>query len=118
MKLGPTAALLFLVYPGIAFAQHQTVANENAACDLARMSVANFIDVKRAGPPSGWSCNAVPEETGRYFVLGLHSGVPCPEDQSCSTLIGWFGVRKDSGEVILWNMAENAPGGKLRPPRY
>ncbi len=39
-----------------------------------------------------------------YFVLALHSNREC--DGICSTNLGWFAVRKSTGEVFDWDVGE------------
>ncbi|HEY1836232.1 MAG TPA: hypothetical protein VGG36_01130 [Rhizomicrobium sp.] len=88
------------------------VKSETRACALVKHRVAkvwnvplseirfcDFIEPKYA--PAGW------------IVIGPHATPTKPTPPIGSTLMGWFAVRKSTGQVFIWNDAEDVPGKPL-----
>lgn len=93
-----------------AFAHHWPVKTEKEACQAV---INRAIVAFKLGPPAQPWC-----ETGQtdptFFVVGLEAGLPCPDhQQTCSGLVGWFGVRKSTGRVIHWDVAQDRPSKPL-----
>ena len=84
---------------------------EGAACIALKHRVAKIIDQKRAGPAASWSCDFIIKryQPKEYYVAGLRSGLSCPTSSPCSTLIGWYAVRRANGKVIEWDAAKDVP---------
>lgn len=83
----------------------------DAACKAVTQRVAKVIHPS-AGPTSRWWCDVIPSPASPpgLYVIGLHSGTPCPADTPCSNLMGWFAVRKKDGRVYEWDMGEDRLG--------
>ena len=91
------------------------VTREKTACAILKRRAEAVIDQGRAGPASGWWCDPMVRFMPYgFWVISLQSGLPCSNGQKfCSSLIGWYAVRKRDGLVINWNMAQNVPGTPL-----
>lgn len=81
----------------------QPVADAQAACAVATSRVTAQRDL----PPSHVArCDSIPEADGLngYYILALFAH--CSEEVCGSTNMGWFAVRKATGEVFEWDVAE------------
>ena len=50
-----------------------------------------------------------------YYVMALHSRREC--DGICSTNMGWFAIRRSSGRVFEWDVADMKIGKPLKAGR-
>jgi hypothetical protein len=91
------------------------IASEGAACTALKQRVAKSVDQKMAGPATDWRCDFIVKnyQPKDYYVASLHSGLPCPTSAACSSLIGWYAVRRADGKVIEWDLAQDVPGKQL-----
>lgn len=83
------------------------VATADAACGAVKTRVA----ARENSSESIISfCDFIPvaDSPEGYFVLALHSRREC--EGPCSTNMGWFAVRKSTGDVFEWNVADWAVG--------
>ena len=102
------AKLVAFVLTTIALSASPAVATpvktEKAACALVKASVS----ASRHFPISTIAfCDMATNPRG-YYVLALHSSRRC--DGFCSTNMGWFAVRKATGRVYEWNVADDNLG--------
>ena len=93
-------------------ASAQPVMSEKVACERVKTTVSKegrfpqsviaFCDI------------IVPErQSNGYVVLGLHSKRDDCGNYICSTLMGWFAVRKADGRVYRWDIEEDRPGAPV-----
>jgi hypothetical protein len=56
-------------------------------------------------------CDVIPSDSSphAFYVMALH-GKRRDCTGICSTNMGWFAVRKTTGQVFEWDMAEQRPG--------
>jgi hypothetical protein len=45
--------------------------------------------------------------------MRLNSGLDCPTPIGCSSLLGWYAVRKRDGQVRIWDVANLTLGKPL-----
>jgi hypothetical protein len=86
---------------------------EQQACDVLKQRVAESRQI----PVSSIAfCDVtVPDFTpAGLYVIGLHSNWKCTD--LCSTLMGWFAVRKVTGEVFDFDIIENKPASPIPKP--
>ena len=96
-------------------AQAQPVRTISAACAIVKTRAASrgyFRPRVVVG-----SCEALrdPEIPRGYYVLTLHSTRRC--DYICSSLLGYFAVRRSTGQVFEWDISELRLGREIRPRR-
>jgi hypothetical protein len=105
-------ALMTVLPFGTALAAPVTA--EKPACDLAKQRVA---EARHIAVSNIAFCEALDPKflPAGLFVLGLHSDRKCP-DVCGSTLMGWFAVRKASGEVFEFDIIENKVGAPVPKP--
>jgi hypothetical protein len=90
------------------------ITTEHSACAALKQRAAIVLDQKISGPASGWWCDVQTTKGSDFYMIGLHSGLPCkPPATACSSLIGWYAVRKSNGQVVQWNIEEDVPGDPL-----
>lgn len=95
-------------------AQAQAVRSRAAACALAETRAASRGYFRR-GVVVG-SCEGIRADVPRaYYVLVLHSNRRC--DYICSSLLGYFAVRRSTGQVFEWDVGEWRLGPEVRPRR-
>ncbi len=85
--------------------------NDEQACRLVKervVAVHRYPQSRLAFCDPSISADNPPD----YFVLALHSNRRC--DGICSTNLGWFAVRKSTGEVFDWDVAESRLAGPVR----
>jgi hypothetical protein len=112
--LGLSAGLL-LAFWGVAVGAPPkgAVSNERAACALLKRRVAELGNLPPSGPPGlGWFCDFASGWDRDLFVIALRSNRKCPE--ICSNLMGWYAIRKSTGEVGEFDINE-ATMTALRP---
>ena len=93
--------LIALFLSGCAWSQ--PVADIQAACAEAT----SRVTAQRGLPTSHVArCDSIPEPdvVDGYYILALFAH--CSEEVCGSTNMGWFAVRKATGEVFEWNVAE------------
>jgi hypothetical protein len=107
-----TAALAigFAILSTSAFASDK-ITTEHAACEALKDRAAKLLDQKTAGPASGWTCDFAYREDPAFYIMRLNSGITCP--YPCSNLLDWYAIRKKTGQVIYWDMAQDIPGKAL-----
>lgn len=91
-------------------AKQEAVADEGAACAAATARVT----AQRGLPTSHVAvCEGISEGSGPpgYYVMALRAH--CREEMCGSTLMGWFAVKKATGEVFEWDVAEWRVGQAL-----
>lgn len=91
-------------------ARPQPVADAQAACAVATARVT----AQRGLPTSHVAvCDPITDANSPkgYYVLALRAH--CREALCGSTLMGWFAVRKTTGEVFEWDVAEWKVGPAL-----
>lgn len=103
------ASLVALAAAGSAPAHSGPVKTAARACLLvkARYHASTGFPLRRIG-----FCDTVARSDSPpgFYVLGLHSTRRCP--YICSSLLGWFAVRKADGRVFQWDV----PSDRLGPP--
>lgn len=87
------------------------VKTEEQACRLVK---ARVVTVHRySGSQLGFCDPGLgDDDPPNYFVLALHSNRRC--EDICSTNLGYFAVRKSTGEVLDWDVAESKLEGPVR----
>lgn len=89
-----------------------TITSEVQACTVLKERTASIIDQNVAGPVTEWGCEVVPTED--FFVIALRAACHLPRGEICgSTLLGWYAVRRSTGQVSEWDMAEDRLGKPL-----
>jgi hypothetical protein len=82
-----------------------SVHSQRAACALLKRRVSELDKLPVTGPPGiGWYCDFIPSGDKDLYAIGLRSGRICPE--ICSNLMGWYAVRKSSGEVGRFDITD------------
>ena len=96
------AAASSLLISGLANASPLT--NEKSACSAVKARVA---ETKHTPMQAIAFCDFVSQATSPagYYVLALH-GKRRDCTGICSTNMGWFAVRKATGEIFEWDVAE------------
>ncbi len=107
-----TALLVAAVFPRPGLAS-PAVKTEQAACAALKRRLAHVLDQRRAGPASGWSCDVERNEAPGFYIMRLNSGLDCPTPIGCSSLLGWYAVRKRDGQVRIWDVANLTLGKPL-----
>ena len=107
------AILLTLCIPPLAgCVSVPRVANDAQACVAAKNAF-----TKHSGFPAAriTLCDHIgpARNPPGYFVMALHSDREC--DSICSTNLGWFAVRKSTGEVFDWDVAQWVLGQAVEP---
>lgn len=96
---------------GCAGTQPDAVASAEAACTVTTAQVTAQRDL-----PTGHvaTCDPISEADSPddHYVLAL--GADCREELCGSTLMGWFAVKKATGAVFEWDMAEGQIGVEVR----
>jgi hypothetical protein len=107
MRVFPALCLTLLALSVTGCARPEPVAGAEAACAVAIDRVTTL-----RGLPAGHvaRCEPLGEENG-YYPLALYAH--CREDLCGSTNMGWFAVRKTTGEVFEWDVTEQKPGQRL-----
>jgi hypothetical protein len=86
------------------------VHSQKAACELLKNRIAKIYDLPTTGPPNlGWWCEFSSNWNPELYVIGLRSGRKCPG--MCSNLMGWYAVRKISGEIGVFDIND----GSMKP---
>ena len=95
--------LAALAIGGTGRSDPQPVTDADRACAAAKASLARRSNVAESVIVF---CDVIPADSGpgEYFVMTLHSNRQC--DGICSTNMGWFAVRKATGEVFEWDVAD------------
>jgi hypothetical protein len=110
---GLGVVLIFMAaYLEAASAKSQFIDSEKAACMLLKKRIATA----EGFPISTIAfCDALPASASPHglYVIALHSTRKC--EGICSTLIGWFAVRKTTGEVGEFDINENRMTPLRRP---
>lgn len=114
-SLAARAALATLAALSLSgYAPKERVANPEAACSLAAAQV-----TARRRLPTNYvaSCDNIPEAEGLggYYVLALLAH--CREEVCGSTNMGWFAVKKTTGEVFEWDIADWKVGRPIADDR-
>jgi hypothetical protein len=74
------------------------VQTKKAACALVKSRVAELYNLPATGPPNlGWWCDFTSGWSDDLYVLGLRSGGM--QSEHPTQLMGWYAVRKKTGEV-------------------
>ena len=98
-----------LTLPGCA--KPHPVADVEGACAVAtaRVTAERGLPVSHVA-----TCDPGNEESGRpgYYIVALRAH--CREELCGSTLMGWFAVRKATGEVFEVDVADWEPGRRVR----
>jgi hypothetical protein len=99
----------FLALPGCVTQPHAV--SEEQACNLVK---ARVVAVHRYSEHQLAFCDPSinSDNPPGYFVLALHSNRQC--DGICSTNLGWFAVRRSTGEVFDWDVTESKLEGPVR----
>lgn len=102
---GVCLALLALSLTGCS--RPQTVTSEQAACALATAKITVLrglpaTHVARCEPMSG---------DAEHYALVLYAH--CREELCGSTSMGWFAVRKATGEVFEWDVSNEKAGAPV-----
>ncbi len=110
-----TGAILPLLAAPLAHAAICSVACEplkpvesiEAACASAssRVTALRHLPVSHVVQCEGLESS---DEPSGYQIVGLHG--PCVEEICGSTLMGWFAVRKENGDVFEYDVAESKLG--------
>src|SRR5882672_3648934 len=77
------------------------------ACEVLQKRMAIHDGVPRQQINTTWYCDVTSDQYNnhlQWWVIGLRSFRKC--DGICSNLRGWFAVRRTSGEVREWNVAD------------
>jgi len=75
---------------------------EDDACDLVKQFAAKLDGLPKSGPPMGWDCDFSSNRNPTLYVISLHSR----RDDDGSSLMGWYAVRKKTGEVGEFDVVE------------
>ena len=82
---------------------HITIHTQRAACTALKKTVAALDNLPVSGPPNmGWFCDFADSTDPDLFVVALRSNRRCPE--ICSNLMGWYAVRKSTGQVLSYDI--------------
>jgi len=114
----PSLAFIALVLPitsNLAMADSAIVstidaAREHRACKVTEKRVSRALKLT-ARPISKWHCDLIRSDQD-FYVLSLHAG-SCASGTICSTLIGYFALRRKDGKVYQWDIAEDRLGDPL-----
>jgi len=105
-----TIAAVFSVGASSALAHHHAVTSNGDACQIV---IARATQLFSLGPHARPWCDVEEDAAPGFYVVGLHSGLPCPTRDGCSNLVGWYAVRVSNGRVIRWDVANERPGKPL-----
>jgi hypothetical protein len=109
VRAGPLAiALVILSTPVLA---GDKITSERAACGAIKDRASKLLDRKIAGDASGWTCDVAYLDHPTFYIMRLNSGIRRPYPSS--NLLGWYAVRKSTGQVVYWNMAQDVPDKPL-----
>ena len=102
MKMAASLWIFGALLPLATPSTEDAVASADAACITVKARLA-----ARENLPDliiGY-CDVIPDADSPegYFVLALHSRRGC--ESPCSTNMGWFAVRKSTGDVFGWDVA-------------
>jgi hypothetical protein len=95
----------------------EKITTGRAACQAIKARASKVLDQKIAGPASGWTCESgdIRPDGGEYhpayYIMRLNSDLKC--SYPCSNLLGWYAVRKSTGQVRNWDIAQDIPGSPL-----
>jgi len=97
-----------LASPGCATPQPVTSAQSACAAATERVTAERGLPASHVAV-----CDHIPEESGRpgYYIMGLRAH--CREELCGSTLMGWYGVRKTTGEVFEFDVTDWEPGRRV-----
>ena|ERR1700734_3902095 len=91
---------------------HSSAISRTAACARLQARVAQISGLPVSGPVGlGWYCEFANSTDIGWFVIALRSGRHC--DGICSNLMGWYSVKKSSGNVHEYNVADMSIGAPL-----
>lgn len=108
MRMISRAGLALLALSSTGCGGPRTVTGAEAACGVATEKVTAL----RGLPTSHVArCENMGEESG-YYPLALYAH--CREDLCGSTSMGWFAVRKTTGEVFEWDVAKERVGAPVK----
>lgn len=107
-SLGATLAIAALSSTGCASPQPVTTAEAACAVATARVTAQRGLPISHVA-----GCDNIPETSSPdgYYVLGLYAH--CREAICGSTNMGWFAVRKATGDVFEWGVAEDTLGPRI-----
>jgi hypothetical protein len=84
------------------------VTTKSESCIALKTRAAKVLPKGSFGP--AWFCDFLNWNDPSVFVIGLHSGLPCPSSAGCDNLIDWFAVRKGDGRTLRWDVANMKTG--------
>ena len=113
MARGLSILLAVIVLSATSCTSKPPVKSAPAACAIAT----DQVTAQRHLPTSHVSfCDHIPEADGPdgYYLMALRAH--CSEELCGSTNMGWFVVRKATGDVFEWDVAEDQLGQPVGSP--
>lgn len=110
MRVFPTMLLTLAALSPTGCASASPVANEQAACTIATAKVTAIRGVPTSHVALCDHASHDADSAG-YYVMALRAY--CHEELCGSTNMGWFAVRKTTGEVLEWDVGNWRVGPPL-----
>lgn len=108
--------LLFIVATlSVSDAAAASIVSQDNACSALKNQIA--ITGQIASPASEWGCEFIEEShaPSGFYIVALRG--TCHEDMCGSTLIGWYAIRKENGQINKWNVGDWKLGERIGPLR-
>lgn len=90
-----------------------SIVSQDNACATLKDQIAMTGQI--ASPASEWGCEFIEESRipSGFYLVALRG--TCHEDICGSTLIGWYAIRMENGQVSKWDIGEWKLGERIGP---